>query len=139
MEVTDMIYQFMVTYGWKLTLIACSGIFVVGIIKFFKIFDFIEKDKRKPIYIGCAYLVSLIGSMIYLIVIGELSLASFGIISSAIYTFNQVLYSTYESIGLRNLVRKAGEWFIHFVANNEIEKAKNDIINDIEEKEIIKS
>lgn len=134
MEVTEMILQFVLTYGWQLALIACSGIFVLGIFKFFKVFDFVAKDKRKHFYAGASATISIIASGIYLFITGGFHIASFGVVAGAIYVLNQSLYATYENIGLRNLVKKIGNWFIHFIAKNELEKAKNDIIDDIEQK-----
>lgn len=131
----EMIIQFITTYGWKLALIACSGIVVLGILKFFKIFDKIEKSKRKHIYGSISSAISIISSGIYLTIVGGFTWAGFGVIAGAIYAINQALYATYENSGLRNLVKKIGKLFIRFIAKDEIESAKADIIDDLAEKE----
>lgn len=126
----EMILQFITTYGWKLALIACSGIFVLGILKFFKIFDKIEKTKRKYLYAGVSASISIIASAIYLVVIGSFNWAGFGVIAGAIYGINQALYALYENLGIRAVLRKLGNLFIHFIAGKEIEQAKQDIVDD---------
>ena len=131
----EMIIQFIANYGWQLALIACSGIFVLGVLKFFKIFDKIEKSKQKHVYAGISAGVSILASGIYLAIVGGFSWTGFGVIASAIYGINQAMYATYENSGLRNLVRKIGNLFIHFVAKKELEQAKADIVNDLVVKE----
>ena len=37
----EMIINFALTYGWQTALIACSGIFVLGILKFFDVFNYL--------------------------------------------------------------------------------------------------
>lgn len=123
----QMIFQFASTYGWQLALIACSGIFVLGILKFFKVFNKIDKEKRKYIYAGVSAGLSIIASGIYLIVVGAFNWAGFGAISGMIYAINQALYSAYETLGVRQLLRKLGNLFIHFIAGKEIEQAKDEI------------
>ena len=45
-----MLFEFARLYGTKLLLIALSGIFLLGVLKFFKVFDRIDKSKRKFVY-----------------------------------------------------------------------------------------
>lgn len=135
----EMILQFISTYGWKLALIACSGIFVLGILKFFKVFDKIEKSKRKYLYAGISAGISIIASGIYLAVIGSFNWAGFGVIAGAIYSINQAIYALYENLGIRKVLRKLGNLFIHFIANNEIEQAKADIVDDTVVSENVKA
>jgi hypothetical protein len=126
-----MIIQFAKTYGWTLAGIACSGIFVLGVLKFFKVFDKINKDKRKYLYAAISSGLSILASGIYLWVIGGFNWGGFGVISGTIYALNQTMYAVYETIGIRSGLRKLGNLFIHFIAGQEIEKAKTEIIDDI--------
>ena len=135
----EMILQFITTYGWKLALIACSGIFVLGVLKFFNVFDKISKDKRKYLYAGISSLLSIIATSIYLLITGTFTWAGFGLIASAIYGINQAIYAAYENTGFRALLRKLGNLFIHFVAGKEIEQAKHDIIDDTVVNENVKN
>lgn len=107
-EAMEMIVQFFAQYGWKLALIACSGIFILGILKFFHVFDKIEKTKRKYVYAAVSTVLSLIASLIYLLCTNTLEWATFGVYSASLYAFNQIIYSMYETFGIRSVVRKFG-------------------------------
>ena len=126
----QMILQFITTYGWKLALIACSGIFVLGVLKFFNIFNKIEKSKRKYLYAGISASISIIASAIYLVIVGLFNWAGFGVIAGAIYGINQTIYALYENTGFRSALRKLGTVFITFVAKKQLDQAKADIIDD---------
>ena len=130
----EMIIQFVSTYGWKLALIACSGIFVLGILKFFKIFDKINKENRKYVYAGVSSGLSISASAIYLIVVGGFSMVCFSVVAGAIYALNQSIYAVYENSGFRTLLRKLGNLFINFVAKNQLQTAKEKIGNNNEDK-----
>jgi hypothetical protein len=135
----EMILQFIATYGWKLALIACSGIFVLGILKFFNIFDKIEKSKRKYLYAGISAGISIIASGIYLAVVGAFEWSGFAVIAGAIYGINQALYALYENVGIRTLLRKLGNIFIKIVAKKQLDQAKSDIIDDTVVKENVEN
>ena len=126
----EMIVQFITMYGWKLSLIACSGIFVLGIFKFFNVFNKIDKSKRKYLYAGISSALSILASGIYLWLMGGFNWSGFGIIAGAIYGINQAIYALYENLGVRAVLRKLGNLFIHFIAKKELEQAKQDIIDD---------
>ena len=126
----EMILEFIGKYGWQLALIACSGIFVVGILKFFKAFDKIAKNNRKYVFAGLSAGISIIASAIYLVITNAFNWTGFGIIAVSIYLLNQSIYTVYENTGARALLKKLGTLFIHFIAGKEIEKAKADIIDD---------
>ena len=131
----EMIINFVSTYGWKLALIACSGIFVLGVLKFFNVFNKVQKEKRKYLYAVTSSGLSILASAIYLLAIGNFYIGGFAIIAGAIYGVNQAIYSMYENSGFRAVLRKLGTLFIYFIAKKEIEKAKTDIIDDTVVKE----
>ena len=122
----EIILQFITNYGWKLALISCGGIFALGILKFFKVFEKIEKNKRKYVYTGVSAGISIVASAIYLGVVGAFAWSGFGVLAGAIYTFNQALYSMYETLGVRAGLRKLGNVIISIVAKQQLanEKAK---------------
>lgn len=120
----EMILQFISEYGWKLALIACSGILVLGILKFFNVFNKIEKAKRKYFYAGISSVLSIAASGIYLVFVGQFDMGSFGLLAIAIYGLNQTIYSVYETYGFRYLIKKLGNVVISIVAKRQIEEAK---------------
>lgn len=102
----DMILTFMANHGWKLTLIALSGILLLGILKFFHIFDNLSKGKRNACYIGISTLYSIITAMIYLLAVGKCDAIKMCFLAGGIYMLNQAAYATYENYGVRALFRK---------------------------------
>lgn len=119
----EMIIKFFSEYGLVLTLIACSGILLLGILKFFKVFDKIEKEKRKYIYAAVSSGFSILASAIYLACTSGFEAKSFGVIAAAIYMLNQAVYSVYETFGLREGVKKFGDIIINIIAGNRINEA----------------
>ncbi len=117
----DMIFDFFNQYGWKLTLIACSGILILGILKCFPIFNNIAKSKRKYIYAGISSGLSIIASAIYLICTNGFKWGSFAVAALAIYALNQFAYSIYETTGLRALLRTIGSAIYKIFAHKTID------------------
>lgn len=132
----QMVFEFFKQYGWQLTLIALSGIIILGILKFFNVFKKVPEDKRKYVYAGISSGFSIIAGVVYLAVTHALNWAAFGVAAVAIYTLNQTLYSVYETYGLRTLLQKFGNFFIKLVAGKQLKAAKSnitaaeDIVND---------
>lgn len=127
----EMILQFISDYGWKLALIACSGIFVLGILKFFNVFNKVDKAKRKYLYAGISSVLSIAASGIYLVCVGQFDIAGFGVIALAIYALNQSIYAVYETCGFRALLRQFGNIVISIVAKNQIEQAKQKVEENV--------
>lgn len=123
----EMILQFITNYGWKLALISCCGIFVLGVLKFFCVFDKVEKSKRKYIYTAISAGISIAASAIYLVCVKAFDWSAFGVLAGAIYTFNQAIYSMYETLGVRAGLRQLGNVIINIVAKKQLETAKEKI------------
>lgn len=127
-EATNMIIQFFDKYGLKLALVACIGIFLLGILKFFHVFDKIEKGKRKYVYAGISGGFSIIASAIYLAVSGGFEWASFGVLAVSILVLNHSMYALYENYGVRAVLRKLGNLLLDFIVKCAQGKTKNDTI-----------
>lgn len=104
----EMIIEFFETYGWKLTLIALSGIVLLGVLKQFHIFDKVPKDYRKYIYAGISSALSILAAGLYLHFTSGFVWSTFGVTAVAIYGLNQFAYSLYENTGLRAGLQKIG-------------------------------
>lgn len=133
----EMILQFISEYGWKLALIACSGILVLGILKFFNVFNKIDKAKRKYFYAGISSVLSIAASGIYLVFVGQFDMGSFGLLAIAIYGLNQTIYSVYETYGFRYLIKKLGNVVISIVAKRQIEEAKKKADETVKDVDIV--
>lgn len=102
----EMIIEFFEKYGWKLTLIALSGIVLLGILKLFHIFDKVPKSCQKYIYAGISSALSILAAGLYLHFTSGFDWSSFGLTALAIYALNQFSYALYENTGLRAGARK---------------------------------
>lgn len=97
MQIIDFFQQ----YGWQLTLIALSGIVVLGLLKSFKVFEKIDSKYRKYVYISISVVLSILGCTAYLLITHTFTWTGFGVISTAVFSLNQVVYSVYENSGIR--------------------------------------
>lgn len=103
---------FFITYGWQLTLIAFVGIVILGILKYANAFQKVEKENRKPIYLGISVGFSLIGTVVYLLIINQFSIEFFITVTLTIYALNQTMYSIYEQTKLRDLLAKVFNFIV---------------------------
>ena len=125
----EMIYSFFLSHGWKLTLIALSGIFILGILKVFNLFGKLEKSKRKYIYAAISTGFSIAASGIYLAATGIFAWSTFGMLSIGIFSVNQAAYAVYETYGIRALFRKIGNFFINVFTKTK--KVDDGVIDDL--------
>lgn len=117
-----MIFEFAKLYGNTLLLLALSGIFVLGVLKFFKVFDKIEKSKRKYIYAGISAGLSIIASVCYLAYNGTLTMTMILALCPAIYMLNQSAYAVYENFGIRKGLAKVGVMILTIVAQGKMQE-----------------
>lgn len=110
MEWLDSLITFYGQYGWQMALIALAGIVILGVLKYLKVFDKIDKEKRKPIYLAISVGLSAIGAAIYLLCIQQFQIDYFVTMLLTLYTINQAMYAVYETTTLKQLVAKIVEW-----------------------------
>ena len=116
-EVTTMVLEFFKTYGWQLCLIACSGIFILGVLKAFGLFDKLPKEKRQYVFGGISTGISITGSAIYLLCTNGFEWVSFGVLAGTILVMNNALYTAYENYGFKAIVKKIGQALLVHVYN----------------------
>lgn len=101
-----MIGEFFKNYGWQLTLLALSGIVVLGLLKWFGVFNKIKTDNKKYIYYAISCLLSIIACTIYILATKTFAWASYGILCGAVIAFTGAVYTIYENTGFRKLWKK---------------------------------
>lgn len=101
MEWYDMIIKFFSEYGMWLTIIAGSGIILLGILKAFNVFRRVDKSKRKYLYTAISAGLSILAAGLYLHFTSGIVWTAFGVLAGSIYAVNQVMYSLYENLGIR--------------------------------------
>lgn len=116
--------NFFTAYGLAITLIALAGIVILGILKYCNLFKKLEEKKRHYIYLTISVGLSLIGTAIYLLVVGQFEFNYFLLIASAIYALNQTFYNIFKITPINTLFRKILD-FLFKAAEEKVNKEKN--------------
>ena len=115
--------KFFSAYGLAITLIALAGIVILGILKYCNLFKKLEEGKRHYIYLTISVGLSLIGTAIYLLVVGQFEFNYFLLIASAIYALNQTFYNIFKITPINTLFRKILD-FLFKAAEEKVDKEK---------------
>lgn len=115
--------NFFTAYGLAITLIALAGIVILGILKYCNLFKKLEERKRHYIYLTISVGLSLIGTAIYLLVVGQFEFNYFLLIASAIYALNQTFYNIFKITPINTLFRKILD-FLFKAAEEKVNKEK---------------
>ena len=130
---------FLQVYGWQLALIALAGVVILGVLKYCNVFSSLEEKYRHIIYLAISVGVSLIGSIIYLACIHQLTVEGAFAIGGAILALNQVFYSIYANTPLKELWNKFINWIKNLImsgkAKEVIDGAKDGNLNSEEKLE----
>jgi membrane-associated HD superfamily phosphohydrolase len=115
-------------YGLAIFGLSLSGIFILGILKFFGTFNKIPKEKRKYWYAGISALLSLTAIAIYLLATSNFTIEAIGVLTPTVYMATVAAYGIYENSGLRGLFRLLGNLILRVVL------AKRDALPKVEKK-----
>lgn len=112
------IIKFFSAYGWQMTLLALSGIFILGGLKSFKAFDWIKiystvadektinetktKQLKKVVYTVISAGLSTVACCVYLWIIDtQITITLVASLSGTIWSMNIITYALYENLGVR--------------------------------------
>ncbi|NCA93078.1 hypothetical protein EOM82_07580 [bacterium] len=112
------IIKFFSAYGWQMTVLAVSGIFLLGVLKSVKAFDWIRiyavvgeektlqvdktKQVKKIVYTFISAGLSVSACCVYLTIINTgLSATLILTISGTVWSLNTIAYMLYENLGVR--------------------------------------
>lgn len=116
--------NFITTYGLPILFISIAVIFVIGVLKYFKVFDKIKSaNVKKCIYYALDIVLSFSFVAIYFAV-DKISFTTYLNYCFKTITAVTAIYAIYENFGLRKLLRWLGTCFINFVAKKQLEVAK---------------
>lgn len=110
--------KFFSAYGWQMTVLAVSGIFLLGVLKSVKAFDWIKiyavvgeektlqvdktKQVKKIVYTVISAGLSVSACCVYLTIINtELTATLILTISGTVWSLNTIAYMLYENLGVR--------------------------------------
>ena len=121
-QIIEQVVMFAATHGWQVALIALLGIILLGILKYCNVFSKVDKEKRKPIYFAISVGASLVGTIVYLLIIGQFSIEYIIGVTGIIYGLNQAAYTFFENTKLRDLSVKLLDWLVNLFKKKVAEK-----------------
>jgi hypothetical protein len=119
------IIKFFSAYGWQMTVLAVSGIFLLGVLKSVKAFDWIRiyageektlqvdktKQVKKIVYTFISAGLSVSACCVYLTIINtELTATLILTISGTVWSLNTIAYMLYENLGVRAVWKSFLNW-----------------------------
>lgn len=110
--------NFLEQYGIWPSIIALVGIFILGLLKYNNVFIKYNEKTRHVLYLLITVGISTIGSVIYLAVVDQLTVAHIAAIASAIFALNQTFYSIYSNLDLKNIFMDIKNFFMALLKKN---------------------
>lgn len=98
--------KFFGNYGWPLTGIAILGIVVLGVLKYCNVFKKLSEKDRHYLYIGISVAISIIGAVIYLVIIKQFDWDYMFAYAGAVYVLNQAFYNIFKVTKINDLGTK---------------------------------
>ena len=123
---------FFSTYGWQLALIALAGIIILGILKYCNVFKKFDKKIRHVLYMVISVGISIIGAIIYLACVHQLTVEYVFVIAGAILALNQTFYAIYDTTTLKYLFTKLLDWIKNLITSGKGQEIIDEIKEDTE-------
>ena len=111
----DEFIRFFARFGLPITLIAFAGIAILGIMKYCDLFAGLQEQTRHFVYVGISAGLSIIGSIVYLLIVGQFELNFIVAIALAIYALNQTWYNIFKVTSFNDLMTKLLTKIIEFI------------------------
>ena len=120
---------FLQNYGWQLALIALAGIIILGVLKYCNVFKKFDEKIRHILYLVVSVGISIIGAVIYLACMHQLTVEFAFVVAGAILALNQTFYTIYSNLSLKELFTKLLDWIKSLITSG---KGK-EIVDEIKE------
>lgn len=125
----DELLVFLQNYGWQLALIALAGIIILGILKYCNVFKKLDEKVRHVLYLVISVGLSVVGSIIYLACIHQLTVGGAFAVAGAIFALNQAFYTIYDTTTLKELGKKLVEWIKGLITSGKAQDVVDDVKN----------
>ena len=126
---------FLQSYGWQLALIALAGIIILGVLKYCNVFSKFDEKIRHVFYLLISVGISIIGSIIYLACVGNLTVEYAFAVAAAILALNQTFYAVYSTTTLKDLVAKLIDWIKGLITSGKGQEIVEEITDGKTEEE----
>ena len=131
----DELLVFLQNYGWQLALIALAGIIILGILKYCNVFKKLDEKVRHVLYLVISVGLSVVGSIIYLACIHQLTVGGAFAVAGAIFALNQAFYTIYDTTTLKELGKKLVEWIKGLITSGKGQEIVDEITDGKTEEE----
>lgn len=129
---TELILEFFKDYGLNLSLLALSGMVILGCLKWFGCFKKINATYKKYIYFGISCTLSIIACTIYILCTKAFAWGSYLVLCGAVIGFTLAVYGLYENTGLRaawkrlvlNNIARLFKWLMAAIVKGALTKDK---------------
>jgi len=121
----DSLITFFSTYGLVVTLIAVIGIVILGILKYCGAFKKIAENKRHYIYLTISIGFSVVATVVYMAVVGQLEVEYVLTVAAAIYALNQTFYNIFKVTAINDLFTKLLDFIISLVKKKNRRNARH--------------
>lgn len=111
----DEFIQFFARFGLPITLIAFAGVAILGIMKYCDLFTGLQEQTRHFVYVGISAGLSIVGSIIYLLIVGQFEPNLIVAVALAIYALNQTWYNIFKVTSFNDLMTKLLTKIIEFI------------------------
>lgn len=111
----DSLLTFFQNYGLAITLIAVSGIIILGFLKYCNAFKNLDEKVRHYVYMGISAGISIIGSIIYLAIVNQFTIAYISAVAGAIWALNQTFYAIFKVTPINELFVKILDFIKNYI------------------------
>ena len=120
----NMIITFFKMYGWQLTVLATSGIAVLGFLKATGLFSKLNEKVKKYVYYAVSCAISIVACTAYIFIVDQFTWMNWGVLVVGIIAYTGAIYTLYENTGARLFLKK----FIFTPLKNTLKKLVEKII-----------
>lgn len=120
----NMIITFFKMYGWQLTVLATSGIAVLGFLKATGLFNKLNEKVKKYVYYAVSCAISIVACTAYIFIVDQFTWMNWGVLVVGIIAYTGAIYTLYENTGARLFLKK----FIFTPLKNTLKKLVEKII-----------
>lgn len=119
-------------YGVAIMCIALAGIIILGILKYCNVFKKLDEKYRHYAYLGVSIALSIIGSVIYLACVHQLTFSIVCSLATLIFGLNQAAYAIYANTPIKELFVKvldAIKKLIH--KSNKVDDSTKELVDKV--------
>lgn len=119
-------------YGVAIMCIALAGIIILGILKYCNVFKKLDEKYRHYAYLGISIVLSIIGSVIYLACVHQLTFSIVCSLATLIFGLNQAAYAIYANTPIKELFVKvldAIKKLIH--KSNKVDDSTKELVDKV--------